>query len=260
MAITGSGLYLEVSPILDKGSISWASFRLEMGNAISTYVSTNAVLAGVYAGTMPHGGTSPLVEATGVLVPTNPLPAKLDEPVPYNFIKWIKNTLTTTVLWNIEATVTHTSTPVLLVPKVSLLDGLGDFSDLRTARGFWALTCDGIIDSILAFPSVSAAASAIDGSSGTIAWTTTKILSTIKHNFILRITYDINNSALIRWIRDHITNFGDFGSQVDIPINDVSYQTALATWKTLTAITKECEFYKKQDNDELILLRTGSQV
>ncbi len=258
MALTGSGLYSEIKPILDQGSTSFAEFRLNIGAKIAFYVSTNALIDGIYSGTIPHGGVSPLVVATGKLV-ILATPPKLDEPIPYDFIKWIKNTLLNTITWNIIANIPHTSTPIKITPTVSLIDVLGDFSDLRTSYGFWAMVCDAIICSIRGHVPISITATGTDGSSGTITWTPTEIPE-VKHNFMFRVMYDENNLPLVQWIRNYIIDLGDLSGEIDIPFNDYTYQSILVLWKNLVSLTKDCEFYKKQDNNELILLRTGSQI
>lgn len=257
MAITGSELYTEVKPILEKGSTNLLEFREDMGTAISNYIAANFELVGGYVGQTPSG--SPVIkDAEGKLVPAPPLPAMLADPMPFSgYIKWLKDTLDTTVLWNVVSLPPLTNTPGIFTPTTEVLDVLGDFSDLRTSYGFWAMVCDAIVCCIQGFTPLVTAAT-MTGSSGSIVWSPTD-LPEVKHNFIFRITYDPNNLALMQWIRQYITDV-EIPNPVDIPFNDYTYQSVLILWKALVALTTDCEFYKKQDNGELILLRTGSQV
>jgi len=257
MAISGSDLYNEVKPILDEGSTNLLQFREDVGTAISNYVAANFELIGGYIG-QTSGGSPVVADAVGKLVPAPPLPAMLADPMPFSdYITWFKNTLDTTVLWNVIALPPFTNTPVIFTPTTIMLDVLGDFSDLRTSYGFWAMVCDAIVCCIQGFTPVVTPASTT-GSSGNIVWSPTDIPE-VQHNFIFRITYDPNNLALMQWIREYITEV-EIPNPVDIPFNNYTYQSVLLLWKALVALTTDCEFYKKQDSGELILLRTGSQV
>lgn len=258
MAFSGSGLYTAVKPVLEEGCTDLMTFRTKMGAKISQYVATNCELVGAYAGTKPSGVPSVLVLAAGKLVPTAPTPPLLANPVPFtNYMKWIKDTLEQTILWNITAVSPHTNTVKVFDPTVTFMDVLGDFSDIRSSYGFWAMVCDAIVCCIQGYIPTVTAATATDGSSGSITWAPVSTPQ-LKHNFIFRVTYDLNNTQLIQWINAHITNPGDLSGDVDIPINDQPYQATLALWKGLIALTEQCSFYKKQDNGELILLTTGA--
>lgn len=258
MAFSGSGLYTAVKPVLEEGCTDLMTFRTKMGAKISQYVATNCELVGAYVGTKPSGVPSVLVLAAGKLVPTAPTPPLLANPVPFtNYMKWIKDTLEQTILWNITAISPHTNTVKIFDPTVTFMDVLGDFSDIRSSYGFWAMVCDAIVCCIQGYIPTVTAATATDGSSGSITWSPVSTPQ-LKHNFIFRVTYDINNTQLIQWINVHITNPGDLSGDVDIPINDQPYQATLALWKGLIALTEQCSFYKKQDNGELILLTTGA--
>lgn len=258
MAFSGSGLYSAVKPVLEEGCTDLMTFRTKMGAKISSYVASNFELTGAYVGTKPGGVPSTLLVATGKLVPTAPTPPLLANPVPFtDYMKWIKDTLEQTILWNIVSLPPHTNTPKVFDPTVTFMDILGDFSNIRSSYGFWAMVCDAIACCIKGYIPAMTAATGTDGSSGTITWAPVETPQ-LKHNFVFRVTYDINNLALVQWINAHITNLGDLSGDVDIPINDQSYQATLALWKGLIALTEQCSFYKKQDNGELILLTTGA--
>lgn len=256
MAISGSELFRAAKPVLDEGCTDLMDFRTKMGAKISSYVAANAELKGAYAGTTP-GGSPVIGTAVGKLVPTAPTPPLLANPVPFTDYKtWIKKTLEETVLWNIVAVTPYTNTPMIFDPTVTFIDVLGDFSDLRTSEGFWAMVCDAIICCIEGYiPTTTPGAKS--GSSGTILWTPIEIPEVV-HNFIFRINYDINDNALIRWIKKYITDIGDVSGTVDIPFEDKPYQEVITIWKGLIALTTECELYKKQDYGDLILLTTGA--
>ena len=264
MAATGSGLYTAVKPILEEGCTDLMEFRTKMGAKISKYVAENAELVGAYAGATSHG--SPVyAAAAGKLVPTDPLPPLLADPMPFsNYQTWIKKTIENdvadpqkgTILWNITAVAPFVNTPVILDPTVSFLDLFGDFSDIRTSYGFWALICDAVICCINGYIPISTPATTA-GSSGTILWAPEETPE-LKHNFIFRVTYDPNNARLVQWIDDHLVYSGSLAGDVDIPIDDKSYTDALELWKELSPLTEQCTFYKKQDDGELILLTTGA--
>lgn len=264
MSLTGSNLYKEIKPILDEGCSDLMTFRTKMGAKISKYVSENAELVGAYVGVTPHG--APVISpAAGVLVPTAPLPPLLANPMPFtNFRKWVEKTIENdesdpekgTVLWNITAVAPFVNTPEILDPTVTFLDLYEDFSDIRTSYGFWALVCDAIICCINGYiPTTTPATTA--GSSGSITWTPVEVPE-LKHNFVFRITYDLSKVALVNWINEHVTELDVLSGTIDVPIDDKLYKEALVLWKSLTLLTDQCEFYKKQDDGELILLTTGA--
>lgn len=262
MALTGTGLYNAIKPILDEGCTSFATFSSKMGAKISTYVAESMELAGVYVGTKPHGTPSLLVAATGKLVPTVPTPpllAPVLDPFP-GYMTWIKTTLETTIRWQIVSLPPHTNTPKVFDPTTTMIDILGDFSDLRSSEGFWSMVCDAIVCCILAYIPTTTPATATDGSSGNIAWAPVDAPTDVVHNFVFRVDYDANNLALVQWINNHITDTGDLSGTVDVPIDDQPYQSAVLLWKGLTQITKQCTFYKKQDDGALILLTTGTSI
>ena len=186
MSVTGSGLYTAVKPVLEEGCTDLTTFRTKMGAKISDYVTANAELVGAYVGTKPGGVPSTLLVASGKLVPAPPLPAMLANPVPFTDYKtWIKNSLDTTILWNIVSLPPHTNTATLFDPTTTMMDVLGDFSDIRTSYGFWAMVCDAIICCIQGYIPTVTAATGTDGSSGSITWSPVSVPS-VKHNFIFR--------------------------------------------------------------------------
>lgn len=257
MSISGSGLYTAAKPVLEEGCTDLLQFRTKMGAKISSYVAANAELVGAYVGQTP-GGSPVLGTAAGKLVPTAPTPPLLAPvTVPFSdYMTWMEETLDTTIKWNVVALTPYTNTPVVFDPTTSFMQVLGDFSDIRTSYGFWAMVCDAIICCIQGYIPVVTAASKT-GSSGSITWSPIEIPQ-VKHNFVFRVMYDANNLPLVQWIRNHITDPGDLSGNVDIPIDDQPYQATLIAWKALKALTEDCEFYKKQDDGELILLTTGA--
>ena len=265
MSLTGSGLYTAIKPILDEGCSDLFEFRTKMGAKISEYVASNAALVGLYTGTTPLG--APVISpAAAVLIPTAPLPPLLANPMPFtDFRKWIEKTIENdeldpekgTVLWNITAVEPFVNTPEILDPTVTFLDLYEDFSDIRTSYGFWALICDAIICCINGYIPTTTPATTT-GSAGSITWTPIEVPE-LKHNFVFRTTYDLSETALVNWINEHVTETNVLSGTIDVPIDDNFYKEALILWKSLTLLTDKCEFYKKQDDGELILLTTGAQ-
>lgn len=261
--INGSDLFAELEPVLDEQSINYDDFINKIALKISTYISAEDMLTGVYAGIIP--GTPP-IPSTEVVANAKLVPLSIDfaPPMPFDFVNWFKQTLNSFLTWNLTALPPHTFTPIQLIPLASTIDIYGNSSslkDIRTAKGFWALICDAIVWSILS--SVTRVtpinATAIDGSSGIITWIPLN-LPEFKQNFIFTIHYDATNTQLVRWLQDHGVDTSHLVGDVDVPINNQLYQVANIAWLALKAITEKCKFYKKQDNGSRVLLAVGSDL
>lgn len=267
MAISGSALYDKIKPIIDEQIITPIDFLTKVGNAISNYIVTNDSLAGAYAGTIP--GTPPvpstLLVATACMVPQGqilPTPLKTETWKP-----WLKRSLMLpNVTWSISPFgPTHSFTPVQMNPIYGVTEAyfetLGGLEDVRSAYGIWALLSDLIVLCILSAVEriTPVSATGVDGSNGIITWVPLDIPE-LKHNFIIKIKYDATNLKLVQWLEEKGIDTSDLEGEVSIPLDNQLYQTALASWKAIKAITKDCTFYKKQDSGEEIFLVNGYQI
>ena len=154
--ISGSLLYAELAPIIEEEMTDGASFLSRIAAKISSYIIENDFVTGAYVGFIP---TTPPTPSTRVVAIANFVPVSVSfaPPVLYDYITWLKNTFTynppgtipqISISWNLTS-LTHTFTPIPFNPLMETLEIVGDLSDIRTAEGFWAMTCDVIVWSIL---------------------------------------------------------------------------------------------------------------
>lgn len=255
----GEGLFSVVRPIINKKYSSGEAFKTELANAISSCVCTNEVLTGAYVGTIP--GTPPVPST--MLIPTGKFVAvgkQMSPAIPLNYVQWLKNTLASTLTWQIVANTPHTiTTPPMLKPLTTALELLGDLSSVQTPEGVWALLCDIIMFSIQSAPNriIPLAATCNDGSSGTITWLPLDIPS-LTHDFVYAVDWDVNNTKLVEWVKQYIDVDNEilYGT-IEIPLTEQMYPAAAVVWKGLKEITHNCKFYKKQSSGEKILLATA---
>lgn len=255
--INGTDLFIAIEPVLDEHYTNYIEFVNDLALQISTYIYSHYVIPGIYSGMIPG---SPPVPSTLTTVVGKLLPVSITfaNPVPFNYIQWIKNTLLTKLTWNLTTLPPHIITPVQLVPLTSILDILGDLSNLSTCKGFWALICDLIVWAVLLSPTIESVmpATATDGSSGTITWIPFNIPG-FTHNFIITVHYDGKNQKVKYWLEANHISVGNVPQTVDVVCENKAYQEALGKWLSLKMLTKDCEFYKLQDDDRRILLTSG---
>lgn len=261
--ISGIDLFDEIEPIIDDALIDGATFISRMAATISEYVTSTDTLTGTYLGYIPGSPPVPstLIVAHGAFIP-NSIAFEPPENYELNYYGWIKDSLLNKLNWKIVATPPHIYTaPTPMVPIVSLIDLLGDLSEIRTAKGVWALICDAIVWALLSSVDriTPVNATATDGSNGVITWIPLEIPDFV-HDFIFEIHYDATNTQLAQWLQDHDIDTSHLVGDVDVPLNGQPYQMALGVWLGLKAITKDCKFYKKQSEDKKILLTTGSAI
>lgn len=251
----GEGLFSVVQPIIRKQYTDTTPFITELAQTISDYVVYNDMLTGAYVGTIP--GTPPvvstLVVGTGNFKAVGSPIMKDPKPYKYQYAKWIKDSLNETVRWQLIINPPHSGTAIVINPVVTMIDTIGDISNLRTAEGIWALICDAICWAVMSAPErlMPVSATGTDGSSGTLTWIPEEI--DMKQSFIIKVNYDASNYKLINWLSDYV-DISSISEEVTIPISDTSFSAANTIWKGLTSITTNCSFYKKQSSGEEILL------
>ncbi len=256
----GEGLFSVIRPIINKRYSNGETFKNELATTISSFVCMNEFLTGAYVGTIP--GTPPVPSTT--LIPTGKFVAvgkAMSPAIPLNYIQWLKNTLASTLTWQIVANAPHTiTTPPILQPLTTALELLGDLSGVQTPEGIWALLCDIIMFSIQSAPNriIPLAATCSDGSSGTITWLPLDIPS-LTHDFVYTVDWDVNNTKLVEWVRQYIDIDNKILSgTIEIPLTEQTYPAAVVIWKGLKEITSDCKFYKQQSSGEKILLAIGA--
>lgn len=256
----GEGLFSVVRPIINKKYSNGEAFKTELANTISNCVCSNEFLTGAYIGTIP--GTPPVPSTE--LIPTGRFVAfrkAMSPAIPLNYVQWLKNTLASTLTWQMVANAPHTiTTPPILQPLTTALELLGDLSSVQTPEGVWALLCDIIMFSIQSAPNriIPLAATCSDGSSGTITWLPLDIPS-LTHDFVYAIDWDVTNTKLVEWVKQYIDVDNEvlYGT-IEIPLTEQAYPAAVAIWKGLKEITPDCKFYKLQSSGEKILLAVGA--
>ena len=256
---SGEGLFSAIRPIINKRYSNGEAFKNELANTISSFVCINESLTGAYVGTIP--GTPPVPSTE--LIPTGRFVAvgkAMSPAIPLNYVQWLKNTLASTLTWQIVANTPHViTTPPILQPLTTALELLGDLSSVQTPEGVWALLCDIIMFSIQSAPNriIPLAATCSDGSSGTITWLPLDIPS-LTHDFVYAIDWDVNNTKLVEWAKQYIDVDNEilYGT-IEIPLTEQMYPAAAVVWKGLKEITHNCKFYKQQSSGEKILLATA---
>lgn len=277
--LNGSDLYALIAPLIEEGTTDGITFLSKVAAKISTYIATHDFLLGTYVGY--HGSyVSPLIDVVAHLIPESvsfgPVNKFLTKEYA-SYIDWFKDTLrgdkdhipkTYGITWNIVLDPPHflnpSNPPLQLIPKLDVIAILGDLSDIRTAEGFWAMMSDIIVWSVQASDtrkpeSIVNDVTATDDTIGTVTWIPTTIPEFLQ-NFIFRVFYNANNTALVKWLEDHSIDTSHLYGEVDVPISNLLYQDALSEWKELVDITQDCKFYKLQDDDRKILLRVGVQL
>ncbi len=258
-SVTGSQLFSKIEPILNEQFTDGITFLQRVALEISTYITSKDSIQGTYAGTV-HSTPSPLIVANAKFIPVS---VQFEDPSSflYDYAGWIKKTLLNTLTWNMTAIPPHSFTPRLLVPVVSKIDLIGDLKNIRTAKGFWALLSDAIIWSIISSTTriTPIAATATDGSSGTITWIPLTLPS-FTHNFVFNSIYDSTNLELSSWLQVHRAVINTNTNEAEIVFNNQTYQDIQIVWQELKALTKDCQFYKLQDNNDKILLMSGYDI
>lgn len=251
----GEGLFSVVQPIIRKQYTETTPFITELAQTISDYVVYNDMITGAYVGTIP--GTPPvvstLVVGTGNFKAVGSPIMKEPKPYKYQYAKWIKDSLNETVRWQLIINPPHSGTATVINPVVTMIDTIGDISNLRTAEGIWALICDAICWAVMSAPErlLPISATGTDGSSGTLTWVPEEI--DMKQSFVIKVNYDASNYKLINWLSDYV-DISSISGEVIIPISNTSFSAANTVWKGLTSIATNCSFYKKQSSGEEILL------
>lgn len=251
----GEGLFSVVQPIIRKQYTATTPFITELAQTISDYIVYNDMLTGAYVGTIP--GTPPvvstLVVGTGNFKAVGSPIMKEPKPYKYQYAKWIKDSLNETVRWQLIINPPHSGTATVINPVVTMIDTIGDISNLRTAEGIWALICDAICWAVMSAPErlLPVSATGTDGSSGTLTWVPEEI--DMKQSFVIKVNYDASNYKLINWLSDYV-DISSISGEVIIPISNTSFSAANTVWKGLTSIATNCSFYKKQSSGEEILL------
>lgn len=251
----GEGLFSVVQPIIRKQYTATTPFITELAQAISNYVVYNDMLTGAYVGTIP--GTPPvvstLVAGTGSFKAVGSPIMKEPKPYKYQYAKWIKDSLNETVRWELVINTPHSGTATVINPVVSMIDIIGDLSDLRTAEGIWALVCDAICWAIMSAPEriIPVSVTGTDGSSGTLTWIPEEI--DMNQSFVIKVKYDASNYKLINWLSDYV-DISSISKEVSIPLSNTTFAFARSAWKGLISIASNCSFYKKQSSGEEILL------
>lgn len=251
----GEGLFSVVQPIIRKQYTATTPFITELAQTISDYIVFNDMLTGAYVGTIP--GTPPvvstLVVGTGNFKAVGSPIMKDPKPYKYQYAKWIKDSLNETVRWQLIINPPHSGAATVINPVVTMIDTIGDISNLRTAEGIWALICDAICWAVMSAPErlMPASVTGTDGSSGTLTWIPEEI--DMKQSFVIKVNYDASNYKLINWLSDYV-DISSISGEVTIPISNTSFSAANTIWKGLTSIATNCSFYKKQSSGEEILL------